>query len=165
MLQAEQSAKVPHGPHGAGSALSDRTVLYFGLVFFLIHMGISVVVFYLPSFVGKLLGTGPNALVGFVVAIPWTCVLVATFAVPKLAACGDRLVLFGCASLLIAAIAMLVSAASSSLMSMIALCLAVAGLWAVQPIFWSMLTKWNERPHYQVCDAEEADANGRTASK
>ncbi|CAH2810872.1 MAG: hypothetical protein CBARDMAM_6200, partial [uncultured Caballeronia sp.] len=41
---------------------------------------------------------------------------------------------------------MLVSAASSSLMSMIALCLAVAGLWAVQPIFWSMLTKWNERP-------------------
>ncbi|KVC86442.1 MFS transporter [Burkholderia ubonensis] len=142
VLQAEQSSKISHGPHGAGSALADRTVLYFGLIFFLIQMGVSVVVFYLPTFVGKLLGTGPNALVGFVVAIPWTCALIATFAVPRWAARGNRLVFFGCASLLVAAISMFASAGASPLVSMIALCLAVAGLWAVQPIFWSMLTNY-----------------------
>ncbi|KVH40380.1 MFS transporter [Burkholderia cepacia] len=142
VLQAEQSSKISHGPHGAGSALADRTVLYFGLIFFLIQMGVSVVVFYLPTFVGKLFGTGPNALVGFVVAIPWTCALIATFAVPRWAARGNRLVFFGCASLLVAAISMFVSAGASPLVSMIALCLAVAGLWAVQPIFWSMLTNY-----------------------
>ncbi|BBQ00381.1 MFS transporter [Burkholderia sp. SFA1] len=142
VLQAEQSSKTSHGPHSAVSALSDRTVLYFGLIFFLIQMGVSVVVFYLPTFVGKLLGTGPNALVGFVVAIPWTCALIATFAVPRCAARGNRLVVFGFASLLVAAISMFVAAGASPLLSMIALCLAVAGLWAVQPIFWSMLTNY-----------------------
>ncbi|KXV01182.1 MFS transporter [Caballeronia megalochromosomata] len=142
VLQAEQSSKISHGPHGVGAALMDRTVLYFGLIFFLIQMGVSVVVFYLPTFVGKLLGTGPNALVGFVVAIPWTCALIATFAVPRWAARGNRLVVYGCASLLVAAISMFISAGASPLVSMIALCLAVAGLWAVQPIFWSMLTNY-----------------------
>ncbi|SAK85537.1 major facilitator transporter [Caballeronia pedi] len=142
VLQAEQSSKISRGPHGVAAALTDRTVLYFGLIFFLIQMGVSVVVFYLPTFVGKLLGTGPNALVGFVVAIPWTCALIATFAVPRWAARGNRLVVFGCASLLVAAVSMFISAGASPLVSMIALCLAVAGLWAVQPIFWSMLTNY-----------------------
>ena len=142
VLQDEQSSKISHGPHGVRSALTDRTVLYFGLVYFLIQMGVSVVVFYLPTFVGKLLGTGPNALVGFVVAIPWTCALIATFAVPRWAARGNRLVFFGSSSLLVAATAMVISAGGSPLISMIALCLAVAGLWAVQPIFWSMLTNY-----------------------
>ncbi|WP_109476069.1 MFS transporter [Paraburkholderia sp. C35] len=142
VLQAEQSAKMSHGPHSLGSALTDRTVLYFGLIFFLIQMGVSVVVFYLPTFVGKLLGTGPNAIVGFVVAIPWTCALIATFIVPRWAARRNRLAFFGSASLLVAAIAMFISAGASPLLSMIALCLAVAGLWAVQPIFWSMLTNY-----------------------
>jgi MFS family permease len=139
-LQAEDAAKVSHGPHGFGASLANRTVLYFGLVFFLIQMGVSVVVFYLPAFVGKLLGTGPNALVGFVVAIPWACALAATYAVPKIAARGNRLVLFGSASLAVAAIAMFASAGASPLLAMLAMYLAVAGLWAVQPIFWSMLT-------------------------
>ncbi|MFM0125992.1 MULTISPECIES: MFS transporter [Paraburkholderia] len=46
------------------------------------------------------------------------------------------------ASLLVAAISMFVSAGASPLVSMIALCLAVGGLWAVQPIFWSMLASY-----------------------
>jgi MFS family permease len=139
-LAAEDAAKAEHGPHSLAATLADRTVLYFGLVFFLIQMGVSVVVFYLPTFVGKLLGTGPNTLVGFVVAIPWACALLATYAVPKAAARAGRLTLFGCASLAVAAIAMVASAGGSPLVAVIALCLAVAGLWAVQPIFWTMLT-------------------------
>jgi MFS family permease len=139
-LTAEDAAKVSHGPHSLSAALANRTVLYFGLVFFLIQMGVSVVVFYLPTFIGKLLGTGPNTLVGLVVAIPWACALVATYAVPKAAGRSGRLTLFGCASLAVATFAMFASAGASPVVSVIALCVAVAGLWAVQPIFWTMLT-------------------------
>ncbi|WP_248295479.1 hypothetical protein [Paraburkholderia sp. UYCP14C] len=128
------------GPHSLGASLANRTVLYFGLVFFLIQMGVSVVVFYLPTFIGKLLGTGPNTLVGLVVAIPWACALVATYAVPKAAGRTGRLTLFGGASLAVAAFAMFASAGASPVISVVALCIAVAGLWAVQPIFWTMLT-------------------------
>nr|WP_057929707.1 MFS transporter [Burkholderia ambifaria] len=139
-LEAEDAAKVSHGPHNFGATLANRTVLYFGLVFFLIQMGVSVVVFYLATFIGKLLGTGPNALVGFVVAIPWACALIATYAVPKAAGRTGRVTLFGCISLAVAAVAMFVSAGASPLVAVVALCVAVAGLWAVQPIFWTMLT-------------------------
>jgi predicted MFS family arabinose efflux permease len=141
-LQAEQSAKLGHCPHGVLAALRDRTVLYFGLIFFLIQMGVSVVVFYLPTFIAKALGTGPNTTVGFLVAIPWTCALIATFFVPRLAARDDRLVTFGCASLVTAAVAMFLAAGGSPFWSVVAMCFAVAGLWAVQPIFWTMLTNY-----------------------
>ncbi|KAB0634776.1 MFS transporter [Burkholderia latens] len=139
-LEAEDAEKVSHTSQSLSAILANRTVLYFGLVFFLIQMGVSVVVFYLPTFIGKLLGTGPNTLVGFVVAIPWACALIATYAVPKAAGRTGRLTPFGCASLAVAAIAMFVSAGASPLVAVAALCVAVAGLWAVQPIFWTMLT-------------------------
>jgi MFS family permease len=142
VLDAEQSTKAAHGPHSVLSALGNRTVLYFGLIFFLIQMGVSVVVFYLPTFVSKMLGTGPNALVGFIVAIPWTCALIATAIVPRLARRGDSLVPYGCASLIIAAAAMFLSAGASPFWAVVAMCFAVAGLWAVQPIFWTMLTNY-----------------------
>jgi predicted MFS family arabinose efflux permease len=131
-----------HGPASLTTALANPTILYFGLVYFLIQMGVSVVVFYLPTFVGKLLGAAPGPLVGLVVAIPWTCALIATFVVPRLATQRRRLALFGAASMIVAAIAMVASTGSSPLITVVAMCLAVAGLWAVQPIFWTMLTNY-----------------------
>jgi MFS family permease len=105
-------------------------------------MGVSVVVFYLPTFIARLFGTAPGPTVGFVVAIPWLCALAATYAVPKLAERTGRLVPFGFASLLVAVAALYMSSGSSQLLSIVATCLAVAGLWAVQPIFWTLLTDY-----------------------
>ncbi|MDR5883653.1 hypothetical protein [Caballeronia sp. LZ032] len=73
-------------------------------------------------------------------AIPWACALIATYAVSKAAGRAGRLTLFGCASLAIAAVAMFVTVGASPLVAVIALCVAVVGLWEVQPIFWTMLT-------------------------
>ena len=104
-------------------------------------MGASVVVFYLPTFIARLFGTAPDPTVGFVVATPWLGALAATYAVPKLAERTGRLVVsFGFASLLVAAAAIYRSSGSSQLLSIVATYLAVAGLWAVQPIFWTLLT-------------------------
>jgi MFS family permease len=141
-LSKEQSAKLSHGPASITTALANPTILYFGLIYFLIQMGVSIVVFYLPTFIGKLLGTAPGLIVGLVVAIPWTCALIATFVVPRLAAQRRRLALFGAASMIVASLAMVTSTGTSPLLTVVAMCLAVAGLWAVQPIFWTMLTNY-----------------------
>jgi MFS family permease len=142
LIGSEQATKQSHGPKTVLASLGDRTVLYFGAIFFLLQMGVSVVVFYLPTMVAKMLGTGPNLQVGLFVAIPWGCALLATYFVPKLAERYNKLTLFGFLSLLVAAVAMYGSAGATPLVGGIALCLAVAGLWAVQPIFWTLLTNY-----------------------
>jgi MFS family permease len=142
VVEQEQGAKVSHGPRTMLDAMRDPKTLYFGLIFFLVQMGVSVVVFYLPTFVGRLLGTATPLTVGLVVAIPWSCALLATYAVPRLAERSGRLLAFGAASLAVAGIAMYCSSGTDPQLSVAALCLAVAGLWAVQPIFWTLLTNY-----------------------
>ncbi|MEJ8857970.1 MFS transporter [Variovorax robiniae] len=142
LIASEQVTKESHGPKTVLASLGDRTVLYFGTIFFLLQMGVSVVVFYLPTMIAKMLGTGPNLQVGFYVAIPWGCALLATFLVPKIAERHNKLTLFGFLSLLVASVAMYSSAGASPVVGGICLCLAVAGLWAVQPIFWTLLTNY-----------------------
>lgn len=138
----EQSAKLAHGPSTLLASMKDPRTLYFSLIFFLVQMGVSVIVFYLPQFVGRLTGPASGLTVGLIVAIPWLCALLATYAVPKWAQQSQQLVPWGAASLLVAAGAMALSADASPEMSVVALCFAVAGIWAVQPIFWTLLTNY-----------------------
>ncbi|GAB3276374.1 MFS transporter [Sinomonas notoginsengisoli] len=143
VLDAENAAKNQHGHTSMLSAMKDRTVLYFGLVFALVQMGVSVALFFLPAQISAMMGKGANPVVtGFVVAIPWTCALLATYFVPRYAEKVRRYGIIGGASLILAAVGMLVSAGTTPVVAVVALCLAVAGLWACQPIFWTLLTNY-----------------------
>jgi hypothetical protein len=74
-------------------------VWYFGLLFLTVRLVAAQVTFYVPTQIADLLVTSVGLKVGLLVAVPWTCALVATLA---------------------------------------NLCAAVAGLWALQPTFWSL---------------------------
>ncbi|MFF7710263.1 MFS transporter [Pseudomonas sp. NPDC007930] len=141
-ITREQQAKMAHGPRTMLASMRDARVLYFALIFFLIQMGVAVIVFYLPTFISRVTGALPGTLVGFMVAVPWTCALLATLAVPKLAARHQHLVGYGAACLVVAAAGMAASASASPALALGAMCVAVAGIWAAQPIFWSLLTNY-----------------------
>jgi predicted MFS family arabinose efflux permease len=138
-IAREQLDKVSHGPSDFLSAMADVGTLYFALIFFLIQIGVAVILFFLPSQISKLTGAGIGT-VGLVIAVPWTCALVATFVVPRLAAKFDQLRLFGALSLAASALGLAVSANSPPMVAVVAICIAVAGIWAAQPIFWTLLT-------------------------
>jgi len=133
--------------HGATSLLQgllNWRVLYLGLIYFLIQLCVYGVVYYLPPQVGRLLGRNVGFVVGLVTAVPWACALLASYHVPRFAeAIGQRR--------LVASLTMLACAAGVSLSSFLApvplaalaaLCVAVAGFIAVQPLFWTLPTSY-----------------------
>jgi hypothetical protein len=69
------------------------------LIFFLIQIGVAVILFFLPSQLSKLLGRAWNSRPRNRCAMD--CAFIATFVVPRLAAKFDRLRLFGALSLCI----------------------------------------------------------------
>ena len=136
-----------HGAHGVTSLLAgllNWRVVYLGLIYFLIQMCVYGVVYYLPPQVGRLLGRNVGFIVGLVTAVPWACALLASYYVPRFAeAVGQRR--------LVATVTMLACAAGVSLSSALApvplaalaaLCVAVAGFIAVQPLFWTLPTAY-----------------------
>ncbi|MFF2318335.1 MFS transporter [Arthrobacter sp. NPDC058097] len=142
VLEAEKDVKNQNGHTGMLTAMKDKTVLFFGLVFALVQMGVSVALFFLPSQIAAMMGPTDPVIIGFIVAIPWTCALLATYFVPKYAAKVRKYGAVGGISLIVAALGMFISAGSSPVVAVIALCFAVAGLWACQPIFWVLLTNY-----------------------
>lgn len=142
VLEAEKDLKNQHGHTSMLAAMKDKTVWYFGLVFALVQMGVSVALFFLPAQIAATMGKSDPVIIGFIVAIPWTCALLATYFVPKYAAKVRKYGVAGGVSLIIAALGMFISAGSSPVGAVVALCFAVAGLWACQPIFWTVLTNY-----------------------
>jgi MFS family permease len=145
VIAAEDREKI--AAHGAASLLQgllNWRVVYLGLIYFLIQLCVYGVVYYLPPQVGRLLGRNVGFVVGLVTAIPWACALLASYYVPRFAeAIGQRR--------LVASLTMLACAAGVSLSSLLApvplaalaaLCIAVAGFIAVQPLFWTLPTSY-----------------------
>lgn len=142
IIDFEQAEKMKRGPRTMFGSMKDPRVLYFSAVFFLMQMGVAVIVFYLPTLVSRAVGSAPGTLVGFMVAIPWACALVATWYIPRWAARRRHLVGFGSVCVLVASLGMALSSSASPILSLVAMCFAVAGIWAAQPIFWSLLTQY-----------------------
>jgi len=101
-------------------------------------------VYYLPPQVGRLLGRHVGFVVGLVTAVPWSFALLASYYVPRFAERIGR-------RRLVASLTMLACAAGVSLSSLLApvplaalaaLCVAVAGFIAVQPLFWTLPTAY-----------------------
>ena len=139
-ITSESTHKIGHGSKQVFASLKNKTVLYFALVFFLIQMGVAIILFYLPTQIAALLGTNVGLKVGLFVAVPWSCAILAVFLVPRIAGRRNKLQLAGGLCLVVSAIGLIGSLAPSAGLAVTALCLAVAGIWAAQPIFWTLLT-------------------------
>ena len=139
-IAAEDRQKAVHGSGSILQGLLNRRVIYLALIYFLIQGCVNGVVYYLPAHVGELAGQRVGFLVGMVTAIPWACAMLACYVLPRW---GERLN----RRRLVASLTMAGAAAGVVLSSLLghfpmlalaALCLAVAGFIAVQPLFWTL---------------------------
>ena len=122
-------------------ALRDPRVLLLALIYFLLQMGFYGLTFYLPSQIGRLLGSSMGLEVGLVTAIPWACALVGVSVIPPW--CDRRgnargvgaiiLGLSGC-SLALSAVA------GSPVLALAALSAAACGLIVSPALFWTLPT-------------------------
>jgi hypothetical protein len=133
----EEGQRIAHGPRGLLGALATPRLLYFAAIYILIQIDVGGVTYYLPAQIGALLGRKVGFAVSLVTAIPWACALVASFVVPRLADRWRQRRLVAAATLAACAVGTAVSAAAGPALGVAALCVAVAGFIAVQPIFWS----------------------------
>ena len=143
-IAAEDGEKSRHGVTSLLQGLLNWRVVYLGAIYFLIQACVYGVVYYLPPQVGRLLGRHVGFVVGLVTAVPWSFALLASWYVPRFAErIGQRR--------LVASLTMLACAVGVSLSSLLApvplaalaaLCVAVAGFIAVQPLFWTLPTAY-----------------------
>jgi MFS family permease len=134
---AEEATRLSHGPRGVLAALCKPQLWYFAAIYILIQICVSGVTYYLPSQIGVLLGRQVGFVVSLVTAIPWLCALIASYFIPRLADRLGKRRLVAAATLFACGIGTAVSATAGPVAGMIALCIAVAGFIAVQPIFWT----------------------------
>ena len=141
-IASENASKTTHGPVSVWAVLGRPRIWLFVAIYFLIQMSVYGVVFYLPSQVAGLLGKSVGLQVGLVTAIPWVCALLAAFALPRFADRHGTHGLVAAATLLVSGIGIAVSAGSSPVVALVALCFAAAGFIAVQPLFWTFPTSY-----------------------
>lgn len=138
---ATDSSQITNPGLSVLQALSRPRILSFAAVYFLMQMSVYGVTFYLPSTISSLIGRPTGWAVGVLSAIPWMGALMASYVLPRYAGAGHRRGIVGATCLLAASIGIATSSSSSPILGMSALCVAVAGFIAVQPIFWTFPTR------------------------
>jgi len=139
-LKHEEQRRRSTGPADLLPMLRDGRVLRFLLIYALIQMSTYGAVFYLPAEVSALLHKPTGLAVGWVSAVPWVCALIAVYFLPRAA---DRLRKhrqLAALALLAAGCASLVFPTAGPGTALAALSIAVSGLIAVQPLFWTFPT-------------------------
>lgn len=137
-LAAELAAEPKQALEGsAWRALLDPRVLLLAALYFGMPLGAYGLSYWLPTIVK---GFGASNLQnGIINVIPWICVALALWAVPRHAARYGATRWHIVAPLLIAAIALLGSVVlPGSVVKFACLCLAAAAVFAGQPMFWSV---------------------------
>jgi sugar phosphate permease len=144
-IAAEDREKLArHGVSSVLQGLLNWRILYLAGIYFLIQAAVYGVVYYLPPQVGRLLGRNVGFVVGLVTAVPWACALAASFFLPRLAERLGKRRQVAALTMLACAIGMALSVllAGAPLLALAALCIAVAGFIAVQPLFWTFPTAY-----------------------
>jgi MFS family permease len=140
-IDAEDTAKAAHSPSGVLRSLGNAKVLYCAAIYFLIQMSVYGVTFYLPTQIAAIIGKDVGFEVGLLTAVPWTCALIASFTIGRLA---DRVVsrhLLAAGTLAVGGLGIAASAVfGAPALALIALCFGAAGFIAVQPVFWTIPT-------------------------
>jgi MFS family permease len=139
-LSREENARRSSGPSGVLPMLKDLRVLQFFLIYFVIQVSVYGAVFYLPTEVSQLLGKPAGLEVGLVSAIPWICASAAVFWLPRMADSLNMHRSFAAGAMLVAGVASLAFPAAGPLVGLITLSIAVSGIVASQPIFWTFPT-------------------------
>ena len=143
IIDKEAAVKQTHGPATVLKALGDGRVLFLCSVYFLIQLAFYGVVYYLPTQVATIAGEKVGLMVGLLTTIPWLCALAAAYFVSRYSdRTGERRKMASVS--LICCFAGIVAFALSthSVVSMIGLCFAAAGIIAVQPVFWTLPTSY-----------------------
>lgn len=139
-LAHEEQARRIAGPAQLLRMFRDPRVLRFVLIYGLIQVSTYGAIFYLPSEVSALLHRSAGLVVGLVSAIPWLCALIAVYYLPRFADRGRTHRGMAAFILLCAGLASFAFPAAGPRGALIALSIAVSGLIAVQPIFWTFPT-------------------------
>lgn len=144
VIAAEEAAKQTQAQHSAMSVLKDRRVWAFIGIYFFLQIGTAPLTFYFPSRFAQAASNGQmNLLVGSLLALPWLCSVIATryFTVLADQTNQHRLVCMGMVIAGTVALAVIGLTGNPWLM-LLAACIAVPGLTASQPVFWSLPTRY-----------------------
>jgi MFS family permease len=141
-LSREEKARRSSGPAELLPMLRDLRVLEFLLIYTLFQIGVYGVVFYLPTEVGALMHRPTGLLVGLVAAIPWVCALAAVAWLPRFADKLKKHRPLAALTMVIVGIASFVFPTAGPRVGLIALCVAVSGYIAAQPLFWTFPTSY-----------------------
>ncbi|MGB6689529.1 MAG: MFS transporter [Terracidiphilus sp.] len=139
-LAREEDERRSSGPSSVLHMLRNPRVLYFFLIYTVIQISVYGAVFYLPTEVSTLLGKPAGLEVGLVSAIPWICASAAVFWLPRMADTLNMHRSFAAVIMLISGCASFVFPAAGPRVGLIALSVAVSGIIAAQPIFWTFPT-------------------------
>ena len=142
-LEKEQLQKANKGPSSWRAAMFNPVVLYFTLIYFTIQVSVYGVLFYLPTRIAALLGTGIGLKVGALTSIPWIATVCMLYLVTRHADRKGQQTRYAALMLAMAAVGMIGSTLSGNLVLVImAFCVAAAGFITVQPLFWTLPTRF-----------------------
>jgi MFS family permease len=139
-LEKEEEERRTFGPPSLMLMLRDLLVLRFVLIYALIQISVYGVIFYLPAEISVLMDKPQGFDVGFVSAIPWICAAAATYWLPKMADRHHNHRTMAAVVLLAAGCASFIFPTAGPRGGLLALSIAVSGLVAVQPIYWTFPT-------------------------
>jgi MFS family permease len=140
VLAREEQERRVSGPVALLPMLRDSRVRRFVLIYGLIQMSFYGAVFYLPVEISGLLKKSVGFEVGAVSAIPWIVATAATWWLPRMADKWGNHRTMAAWTLLVAACASFAFPTAGPLAGLLALSIAVSGLIAVQPLFWTLPT-------------------------
>ena len=141
-LAGEEAARRSTGPSHLLRMFRDVRVLRFQIIYTLIQIGTYGAIFYLPAEISALLHRRTGLIVGLVSAIPWICALAAVYFLPREADRRSTHRRFASLAMLAAGCASFVFPAAGPLPALAAISIAVSGLIAAQPIFWTFPTAY-----------------------
>ncbi|MBB5908425.1 MFS transporter [Actinoalloteichus hymeniacidonis] len=137
--EAQQAGAQPHNPL---AVLADRRVLSMALFFLCFPLATYGLAFWLPTIVEGF-GEMSGLTVGLVSTIPYLCVMVGLFLVPRLAARrGSPFFWLGLMLALSVAGFLVAATASAPWLQMIGLCIASVGGYSAQPVMWSLVPRF-----------------------
>lgn len=143
VIAAEDAQKQKNTSGTILGVLKNPRVLMFIAIYFCIQIGNAPLAFYLPSKLASTMGGEVNSTVGLLLSIPWLCTIVAMRVATLYADKhhNHRLVATSMLAAGIIAFASL-SFVSTPFMTLVAFCIAIPGLVACQPVFWSLPTSY-----------------------
>lgn len=143
VIEAEEAVKVKNAPNSVFGVLKSGRVLLFIAIYFCIQIGNAPLAFYLPSKLASSMGGQVNFMVGMLLSVPWLCTIFAMRLATKFADRHDnhRLVATSMLAAGILAFASL-SVITTPVLTVVAFCIAIPGLVACQPVFWSLPTRY-----------------------